>query len=190
MPDARHILSDSFLALRTHPAFYGALGGSAVLFVWTQDLVPIAGLLLSSLAIILLIARMFSIDRKPRLGPLLGLALLSFPLNMLWEVLFSLHKNTSWTDTLSSAWSVPVLFFMSLVLVSLARSIRIVVLESAGVDRALARGWRETTAHWRAILPACLVMTILLTLSLATMGWGFVLAAPFGMALLKISAEV
>lgn len=183
------LLTTALGEFRQRPAFFAALSASYVLFLWTQDILPIAGPLLSSLATTLLTARLFSVDRRPRLLPLLALAGLSFPINMLWTILFSLNRNTSWSAAMSSGWTLPVLFFMCLVLASLARSIRLIVLEGAGVDRSLSRGWTETSKHWRSVMPLCLLMAVLFTLSMATMGIGFAIAAPLGVVLLKATAE-
>lgn len=188
MKKARTYLTDAIAELRAKPQFYFALSGADVLFIWTQDLVPLAGPLLSSIATTLLTVRLFTRERKIKLAPLVGLALLSFPLNVLWTILAALFKNTSWDEAFSSGWSVPAFFFMCFVMIPWARAVRLIAVDKIGVDAALKNAWRVAARDFGAIVFLCSLMTILLVLAFETAGAGLVIAAPLGFALLKVTA--
>lgn len=182
------ILREARAELARRPRFYFGLGLSDILFVWTQDLVPLAGPLLCSLATTLLTARLFTVERKLKMTPLVGLALLAFPLNVLWTVLGALHRNTSWFEPFSTGWSVPAIFFMTCVWLPWARAVKRVAADKTGLDQSLKIAWRETAAEFGSFVWICLLMTVLLTLSFSTMGIGFLITAPFGFAVLKVTA--
>lgn len=189
MNKARRLLEQGARELRARPGFHFALGASHVLFIWTQDLVPIAGPLLSSIAVTLLTARLFTRRLQVKLAPLVGLALLVFPVNVLWTVLLELHRNTTWSQAFSAAWSVPAILFMLLAIATWTLALRRVVLGKTGIDQSLKEAWFTVTRNFAAVLGAALVTTVLCTLAMASGGYGFFLVTPYGYALLKALAE-
>lgn len=188
MRKALTILEDARTEFFARPRLYLIIAACDILFVWTQDLVPLAGPVLCSIATTTLAVRLFTTERKMKMTPLVWLALLSFPLNVLWTILGSLHQNTSWDEPFSSAWSVPAIFFMILVYFPWARTVKLLSVDKLGLDTGLKIAWKETTNEIGPILWICLLMTVLMTLSYSTMGIGFLFAVPVGLAILKVTA--
>lgn len=173
--------------LRDGWRFYLPLAGAYILFIWTQDLIPLLGPVVSSVFTTLLTARLFSVSWRERRGALIGLGILFFPINALWTILMSLHLNTTVDDAMSSAWSIPALFLMTIALTAHGFTVRRLLGGAANLDKALGTGWKDLTARFFSLTWLWFFLTAAFALCLASRGYGFLVVTPFALVLLKDS---
>lgn len=188
IPKLQDRFKDALTELRDKPILLVSTAGACGIFVWTQDVIPYAGPVLSAMGTTVLLARMFKPNRLP-LRSLLALGALTFPLNGLWTILMALYANTAWGEPFSTAWSIPIIFFMNFAFVVLVHSVRAITMENVGVDLGIRRGWKRTLMDLGPVMLSLVFMTMLGVASLATHGVLFLAFVPIALALLKVSAD-
>lgn len=182
---ARDLCVSSIKDLRDGFRFYAPLAASYILFIWTQDLIPLLGPAISSVFTTFLTARLFGHGWRERQGALIGLGLLFFPVNALWTILMSLHLNSGADGAMSSSWSIPALFLMTIALTAHGFAVRRLLAGAENIDKALGQGWRDLCARFFSLTWGWLLLTALFAVCLETEGYGFVLVTPLALAMLK-----
>lgn len=71
----------------------------------------------------------------------------TFPLHLLWPVLWSFHRNTRWKDPLSTAWAIPAVLFAAAALVAFKDTARLYSRDEGTLDESLKIAWRDLAVN-------------------------------------------
>jgi hypothetical protein len=137
------LFNSSINDLKKRFSLYILISVLYVLFIWTQDLIPLLGALLSSIATTLLIAKLLSAHKvHPRLLIMLGL--LMFPLNLAWTIILALFQNSDSILRAQVLFVYPLLIFLFAALIYHATTVQFLLQGETSLDKALKAAWLLT----------------------------------------------